>query len=171
MTAKAETDLMAPNRLPALGSNIPLVPTATAPWQPAKGWISIVRTATIALIGYWIAIFVGTHLPAAAVPSVTLSDKTLHLLAYAGLAFLLAWAIPHRMGRSGVQALSVLTIVATYAGIDEFSQQFVAGRTASWSDLVADICGCLFGLTLYFCLRFVLVRSKLGMKLIALVSR
>jgi VanZ family protein len=168
MSSKVEPELLAPNGLTAVASVSPLT---SVPWQPSKNWVSIVRTATLVLLAYWTAIFVGTHLPAASIPNISLSDKLLHFVAYSGLAFLLAWAIPFRQGKAGIHAAVVLIVVTAYACIDEYSQQFVAGRTASLGDVAADVCGCVFGLTSYFCLRSLLLRSKLGLKVISILSR
>jgi hypothetical protein len=53
--------------------------------------INGIRIASVCLIGYWLALFVGTHLPAR-IPDMpgANDDKILHVIAFAGLSFLLS---------------------------------------------------------------------------------
>ncbi len=90
--------------------------------------IALLRMVTLILGIYWIALFVATHLPAAHVPNMG-SDKVQHLIAFAGLGVLLNWAIGLRINRIGTQVGIAWLIAVAYAAIDEWSQQFVVGRT------------------------------------------
>ena len=63
-------------------------------------------------------------------------DKVIHALEYA-LFYILAWkALPPRR-----RFLSALLLTAAYAGSDELHQHFVATRTASLMDWLADLAG------------------------------
>ncbi len=87
---------------------------------------------------YWTALFLGTHVP---VPSGVLkqgSDKVIHFLAYAGLAFLLSlWRGPAKWRTS-------LVILAVFAVVDEVLQ-IPVGRTCDLHDMIADWLGSAFG--------------------------
>jgi VanZ family protein len=73
-------------------------------------------------------------------------DKVGHFLAYAALGFvsLLAWP-----GRP----VSVLALATLYGGLMELGQMLVAGRSASWGDLLADGLGALAGVLFLLTLR------------------
>ncbi len=129
-----------------------------------------VRIATICLTLYWLAIFIGTHLPSETVPDLNLSDKMLHFGAYAGLAFLLSWAIPKRKDRVWGRLAAILLAVLVYGCIDEFSQGFVPGRTSSLLDFLADSAGGIVGIVAYVVCRRVLLCFTLGQRLVALLS-
>lgn len=128
------------------------------------------RTLTIAcglaLAVYWIGLFVATHLPPEMLSQVLFSfftagdeyleqggDKTMHLLAYAGLAFLFSWWLWIR----GVEEFQLwtLTIVvpAGYAVIDELLQ-IPFGRTADLGDCLADWAGVVVGTICFLAARF-----------------
>ncbi len=110
--------------------------------------VSHMRRTVIGLLGlYWLALFVGTHIP------VTLkgghgSDKVLHFLAYAGLAFLMSLVVGGRRPTWRTFVL-VLVVTLTYAGFDEFSQLLV-GRHCDFWDWVADFVGVGLGLFGYW---------------------
>lgn len=73
-------------------------------------------------------------------------DKLAHLAEYAGLAFLLTWALL----RSGVRPAPVAAIAA-FAGasafgiVDELYQRLIPGRDASAEDFAADVVGAALG--------------------------
>ena len=76
------------------------------------------------------------------------SDKSLHGIAYFGLAIVafraIAGGLPARVSlRLGVAAL---LITIGYGATDEVHQMFVAGRTADLFDLFADATGAAVGL-------------------------
>ena len=76
------------------------------------------------------------------------SDKSLHLLAYAGLAVLVCRALlrglPARVTRGA--AFATLLISIGYAVTDELHQSFVPNRSADMYDLAADGVGAAAGL-------------------------
>ena len=107
------------------------------------------RTANLVCLAvYWLAMFTGTHLPAEALEGIPASDKTLHLLGYAGLAVLLTLAaLPGVRPRPKLLA-AVLLVLVTYAAFDEWSQRFVRGRASELGDWYADVAGSLLGMVI-----------------------
>ncbi len=105
------------------------------------------------LLLYWTALFVGTHIPNLAAPgAVSVNDKTLHFLGYAGLTFLAA-AFAFRQNRaSRRRLLLLLAAVAAYGVLDELLQIPIPGRRGEFGDWVADVLGALAGAGLYFAL-------------------
>lgn len=110
-------------------------------WCPSRGW------AILALTLYWLLLFVGTHLPPKQVQGTHVSDKLLHFLAYAGLAFLTALSFADLTTRSVLRWLIIGVLLALYAALDEFTQIYV-GRSAEWADWVADVAGIVAGLVM-----------------------
>ena len=76
------------------------------------------------------------------------SDKSLHGLAYFGLAIVtfraIAGGLPARVSLR--RGLAALLIAIGYGATDELHQMFVAGRTADVFDLFADAGGAAIGL-------------------------
>ena len=102
----------------------------------------------LALIVYWTALFVGTHVPTVPAGVAKISDKLLHYLAYGGLAVLLAMD-QHARGRwSRRRGLQIFAVVALYAAADELLQGPV-GRTTDFHDWIADLFGAACGLIAY----------------------
>jgi VanZ family protein len=93
------------------------------------------------------AIFFVSSLPNPPLPS-ALSDKTGHLLAYAGLALLAtrayAGGLPARV--TGRVAASAFLLTAGYGAFDELHQWFTLGRMADFADVVADAIGACTGI-------------------------
>ncbi|WP_164104134.1 VanZ family protein [Candidatus Laterigemmans baculatus] len=123
----------------------------------ARATIFGFRLAPILLLVYWILIFTGTHLPGSELRSLHVKDKVLHFGAFAGLAFLLAWSLPRRIGGVVPGVLVAAAVALIYGVLDEWTQGFVSHRTPSLGDLLADALGTLFGLLAYLGLRAVLV--------------
>ena len=98
------------------------------------------RLRLFVLSGFWLALFVGTHLPK--VPSVfhRTSDKTLHFLAYCGLGLLLMWVRPGSRPW-WKHSIGVFVTVAVYGAIDELLQ-IPVGRICDVQDWLADMLGC-----------------------------
>lgn len=124
---------------------------------PVRRWLfdsrwGGIRVATLLLIAYWLALFAGTHAPRQIVSTVTHNDKVVHLAAFAGLAFLLAWAIPTRRDDRWMNVRLALLLAVTYGAIDEFTQ-IPVGRTADVWDWIADCIGATLGLAAYLSLR------------------
>lgn len=99
------------------------------------------RWYTRVLPAYWIFLFLATHLPRLRLGGPPQSDKLLHFVAFATLAFLF-W----RCCESACRALgarfvwTALPLLIVYAGLDEYLQQFV-GRGSDWEDFGADVAG------------------------------
>lgn len=76
-------------------------------------------------------------------PQLPLVDKWAHLAAYGCLAATVLFALGERQKSARPYQLMGLTITfcLLYGISDEFHQSFIAGRTASFADLVADGCG------------------------------
>ncbi len=72
----------------------------------------------------------------------SLSDKTLHFIAFAVLALLLNLSYKMAWWKSVVYLL-------LYACFIEFSQYFTPNRCAEWMDIVADAIGIGLGLVVY----------------------
>jgi len=104
------------------------------------------KSALIALGVYWPFIFWLTHIP---VPDLArqsgMSDKAMHVMAYAVLTFLIWFAISpyHKVRWNRPGAWIVLIAVVLYGLIDEVLQGRV-GRSADVKDFAAN----LFGVTL-----------------------
>lgn len=104
--------------------------------------------AGVILAAYWIPLAVGTHvpLPSGTIPSGT--DKTVHLAAYTGLAFLLAWWLS-TTGRTTTAACGwALAIAAVYAVVDELLQ-IPVNRSAEVYDGLSDWAGALIGVVIF----------------------
>lgn len=127
-----------------------------------RATIKGLRIAVIALGCYWVSMFISTHVPANQLPSVHVNDKLVHVVAFAGLAFLLAWAIPTNPGRPLRNVFFAGLIGTVYASLDELLQ-IPVGRTADWQDLGADCVGILLGLLLYTSFRYSLIRMQISL--------
>ncbi len=113
------------------------------------------RLAPILLVIYWAMLFTGTHLPGSSLRGVHFNDKLMHFGAFAGLAFLLAWALPKSIGRINSLVIAAILIM-TYAVLDEWTQGFVPNRSPDIHDFFADTLGMLAGFLAYFVLRTIL---------------
>ena len=109
-----------------------------------------IRLASICLVAYWLLIFTGTHLPRVNLPtSFSLSDKVYHFVAYAGLSFLLCWALPKAKSSRFRHLWIAWSVALCYGIFDELTQLLVRGRSAEFMDFVADVFGASFGLLAY----------------------
>jgi VanZ family protein len=104
------------------------------------------RWAPVAM--YMAAIFFVSADSAPPAPS-AVSDKVLHLLAYAGLAVTVCRAVtgglPPRITRR--QAMVTLLVTIGYGISDEIHQMSVPGRSPDVYDVLADAAGAVIGLT------------------------
>jgi VanZ family protein len=117
------------------------------------------RVAVIALAGYWVLLFISTHIPAnALMAKLHQSDKVLHCGAFTCLAFLIAWAVPTNTARMMQNVWIAGVIAILYAGADELLQ-IPVGRTADWQDFWADCLGVCIGLVCYTAIRAALVKT------------
>jgi VanZ family protein len=99
------------------------------------------RLARFALAAYWLAMFIGTHIPGQFNPEFTWPDKFVHCGAYAGLVFLARWAF---LGRDWSNWGRWTLLLATYGAIDEITQ-IPVNRTCDPFDWTADVVGLLLG--------------------------
>ena len=110
----------------------------------------------ISLLLYWPAIFVLAHIP---IPQLVykaqVSDKTLHLITYLILVFLLWFAVsPDKKVNWGKATVwLVFLIMAGYGGVDELLQGYV-GRSCDIKDFLANLAGVTGGLILFSFLTF-----------------
>lgn len=97
------------------------------------------------LAAYWIAMFVGTHLPRVPRALAEQGDKLLHIGAYAGLALLLTlWRFSRGTVTTG-QIVRDAVVIAAFGAFDELTQPLV-GRFCDFWDWVADATGAALGL-------------------------
>lgn len=103
-----------------------------------------------ALALYWVALFVGTHIPVERVPdAVGSADKIAHFLAFGTLAMIFAATWQTFAGRLKFRKLVwIWVIIATYGALEELTQPFV-NRVASIYDWLADISGAAIGLAVF----------------------
>jgi VanZ family protein len=98
------------------------------------------KLAHLQLAGYWICLFVVTHLPPTRLPKTRISDKFSHFAAYAVLAALLIWSLRQLGCSLRAAAWSAIAICLAYGAIDEYLQIYV-GRICSLRDWLADVTG------------------------------
>lgn len=159
-------------------SSEPSHSAVTTPWggviaqinQQIRVLSKVARSATVALVVYWLVLFTGTHLPSTAVPDLSMSDKLCHLLAFAGLSFLLAWALPSQGNRLR-HVVWAGRIAFVYGCIDELTQYFIPGRVCDFWDLAADGVGIILGLACYVVFRELLLHLSWGRSLLQFLSR
>ena len=101
---------------------------------------------------FWLAMFIGTHLPKVPDALHDVSDKTMHFVAYGGLAFLLALTSAAYQRISLRRYFGLLAIASIYGVLDELLQ-IPVGRHADVRDWVADTTGAICGLLLFAMLR------------------
>ena len=100
---------------------------------------------------YWVAMFVGTHLPIPPeehrIPGSL--DKLQHLTAFAGLAVLLC-STGATWGVATPRLIAVvLAIAAVYGVFDELTQAFVPRRMPDLRDWVANMLGAGLGIAVF----------------------
>ncbi len=117
-----------------------------------------VRLAVLALIGYWILIFAGTHTPSFAQVSPDVNDKVKHFAAFFGLATLLCYVTTsdRYVRRFG----GIAAVAMTYAAIDEWTQSFVPNRVADPSDFLADTAGIWSAILFYVSVKWLAGKWK-----------
>ena len=84
------------------------------------------------------------------------ADDVAHGALFFGMAYLLLGAIGGRRFRLGL----AFVVAVAYGALTEWLQQRIAGRTASWGDLVADAIGALAGVFVAIALERVRERSR-----------
>ncbi|MHC5059531.1 MAG: VanZ family protein [Planctomycetota bacterium] len=104
----------------------------------------------IALLVYWPALFVLTHIP---IPDIArqsgMSDKTMHALAYLGLVFVWWFSISpyNKVDWRKAKVWATLGVMVWYGAFDEWLQGRI-GRSADVADFFADLSGALIGLVI-----------------------
>lgn len=79
------------------------------------------------------------------------SDKVVHFLEYAVLAYLLYRGLGYGRVEPGIShGVASLVLAAGIALSDEYYQSFIPGRDASFFDLSADLLGIITGNALYY---------------------
>lgn len=100
------------------------------------------------LIIHWLTIFVLTSLPSDQLPSVEVSDKVNHFLAFFVLGFFLNLALKYQNKfptlKRNVILITIL-IASFYGLLDELHQLLVPGRSAEVLDWIADFVGAVTG--------------------------
>jgi len=125
-----------------------------------RATVNGLRIAIVALCIYWLLLFIGTHIPPnKLLARVHQSDKLLHCVAFAGLAFLMCWAVPTIRTQLYRNTLTGGAICVIYAAIDEILQ-IPVGRTADWLDFYADCIGVCIGMACYTVVRAVILKSQ-----------
>jgi len=110
------------------------------------------KIAAVVLALYWPTLFVFAHIP---IPQVVreadVSDKSLHVLGYLVLVYLLWFAVrgDEKVNWRNIGPWWILAIMALYGVLDEWSQNYVAGRTCDVQDFLADVVGIVGGLVLF----------------------
>ncbi len=99
-----------------------------------------------------------------------MSDKLCHGLAFFGLSFLLAWALPSH-GKRLTHVAWAAMIALTYSCVDELTQNFIPGRMCDIWDMAADGVGIAVGLSCYLILRQLLLQLRWGRHLLQGLSR
>lgn len=108
------------------------------------------RLWQLALVCYWAALFIGTHIPIDRIPQpAQTADKLVHIVAFAGLSWLFATTWEVSAGRLNSRHLvRAWFLIALYGAFEEATQPIV-GRYASAFDWMADATGAALGLLLF----------------------
>lgn len=99
---------------------------------------------------YWLSLFILTSIPSKSLPSIKISDKINHFLAYFILSSLFYFAANLQVKYKKISSRPViwtLIIVGAYAVLDELHQIFVPGRLCEFWDLVANFVGIFIGIS------------------------
>lgn len=100
------------------------------------------------LIIHWVTIFILTSLPSDKLPSVEVSDKINHFLAFFVLGFFLNLTLKYQTKfpelKKNILLITVI-IAAGYGLLDELHQLLVPGRSAEVLDWIADFIGAFSG--------------------------
>lgn len=100
------------------------------------------RLARLALPVYWVVLAFATHYPRVSIPTnVSHRDKVIHLTAFGLLAYL-SWKFAETRQRPLAPHFvwTAAAVLLAYAGLDEYTQQFV-GRDTDPLDFLANTIG------------------------------
>lgn len=108
-------------------------------------WIAVVTVL------YWLALFIGTHIPLRLPPGSLPKDgdKVVHFIAYLGLSYLLGLWFAAKRAMSARHYVLVFLVVAVYGALDELLQGPV-NRSPDLADWIADVLGGMTGLVLLY---------------------
>jgi VanZ family protein len=107
----------------------------------------------IPLIVYWIFLLLATSLPTTSLPSVAVSDKIKHFLAFFGLSILLSLTFMYQNKNQALKKYFLVAALITtsfYGLIDEIHQSFIPGRYCEFLDWAADSLGGVAGVLLVY---------------------
>jgi hypothetical protein len=115
------------------------------------------KIAACVLALYWPGLFILAHIPIPhVVQEADVSDKSLHFLAYLILTFLI-WSVVRgnqKVNWRQAEPWLVLFVIVVYGILDEWFQNYVAGRSCDVRDFFTDLAGALAGLILSSFLTF-----------------
>lgn len=97
-------------------------------------------------------LFIVSSIPSSSIPNLRINnvDLLLHFIAYAILGFLLGNAFLFTREKVRLQFIIMACLAGiAYGASDEFHQMFVAGRSATVSDFIADSIGIMFGVLFF----------------------
>src|SRR5262245_964562 len=119
---------------------------------------AVVVAIAIVTACYWLAMFVGTHLPVTLDPIQMPNplDKVQHLSAFAGLSFLLCGLGAAWGGAMPRVAFIVLGLIAVYGVVDELTQSFVPFRQPAAGVWLANRVGAGLGIAVFVVLQHAL---------------
>jgi VanZ family protein len=128
--------------------------------MPAACHRLLLFVAVALALGWWLLMFLGTHLPMPPKTHVSVNDKLQHAGAYAGLAFLLIGVARAFRWRNLTLYLGVIAAGALYGVADELTQLLVPNRSAELLDWIADVTGLALGALAFAVADFVLLSAK-----------
>lgn len=99
------------------------------------------------VVVYFGLIFLLSSIPGSSLPSLPLSDKTIHFLLYMGFGLVLTYFLSNLKPTSSRIAMGIVTFffITAYGLSDEIHQVFVPGRDFDMLDLFADATGGITG--------------------------
>ena len=141
-----------------------------ARWLPAAGWYAIIwhlsaqtGTQSQALSDSVLEAFgydIQNSLMSLSALLSFLVRKGAHMGAFFGLTGLLVFALWPLVKRPALRGTSALALCALLAGLDEFHQTFVPGRTGAPRDVLIDLLGGACFLLLWALVRFIHTPEK-----------
>jgi VanZ family protein len=112
--------------------------------------------ARVIAAAYFVALFVGTHLPPGEISTPDISDKLAHFIGYAGLATLILAVWELSIGKLQPRHYFAVWLAGVaYGAFDEWTQ-IPVGRTCDMNDWAADVVGVTSGIIIYRLLRPIL---------------
>lgn len=114
------------------------------------------KYSLIALAVYWPLVFTLTHIPVPALARKSgMSDKTMHVMAYFALTFLVWCSLnPYlRVQWNRAKTWWIAGVLVLYGAIDEIIQGLV-GRSADIDDFIANLFGIVFAMGVLSIFRF-----------------